>query len=53
MKIFDHVDINCENSLYLVFNNLDGYIEKNNENKYLVFASTDKNEEILERYTKL
>ena len=34
-----------ENSLYLVFNNVDAYIEKN---KYLIFASTDKNKEELE-----
>ena len=36
------------NSLYLVFNNLDAYIEEINENKYLIFASTDKNKEALE-----
>ena len=41
-----------ENSLYLIFNNVDGYIECNsteesNENKYLIFASTDKNKEAL------
>ena len=53
MKSLDHVNIDCENSLYLVFNNVDGYIENVNENKYLVFASTDKNKEILEKYTKL
>ena len=31
----------------------DRYIEESNENKYLVFASTDKNTWILEKYTKL
>ena len=41
-----------ENSLYFVFNNVDAYIECNsteesNENKYLTFASTDKNKEAL------
>ena len=46
MKSLDNVNIDCENSLYLVFNNVDGYIEINNEEKYLVFASTDKNKEI-------
>ena len=30
-------------SLYLVFNNLDVYIEKSGENRYLIFASTGKN----------
>ena len=41
------------NSLYLIFNNVDVYIEENNENKYLIFASTDKNKEVLENYTEL
>ena len=41
------------NSLCLVFNNVDAYIEKNNENKYLIFASTDKNKEALQNYTEL
>ena len=39
------------NSLYLVFNNLDAYIEKSGENKYLIFSSTDKNEMVLGDYT--
>ena len=44
MKSLDHVIIDCENSLCLVLNNVDGYItEKNNKDKYLIFASTDKN----------
>ena len=42
-----------ENSLYLVFNNIDGYIEENNKDKYLIFASTDKKKEALENYTEL
>ena len=47
-----------ENSLYLVFNNVDAYIESNstqksNENKYLIFTSTHKNKEALENYTEL
>ena len=29
-------------SLYLVFNNLDAYIEKSGEKRYLLFASTEK-----------
>ena len=40
-------------SLYLVFNNLDAYIEKSGENKYFIFASTDKNGKALENYTEL
>ena len=50
---FDHVNIESKNSLYLIFNNVDGYIEESNGNKYLIFASTDKNKEILEKYTKI
>ena len=45
-------NLNGSNSLYLVFNNLDAYIEKNGENKYLMFASTDKNEMVLQDYTE-
>ena len=38
-------------SLYLIFNNVDVYIEcnsiqKNNGDKYLIFASTHKNKEV-------
>ena len=47
MKSFDHVNIDCDNSLYLIFNNVDGYIEESNGDKYLVFASTGKNKEAL------
>ena len=36
-------NLNDSNSLYLVFNNSDAYIEKSGKNKYLIFASTDKN----------
>ena len=32
---------------------VDGYIEESNRNKSLVFASTDKNKEVLTKYTKL
>ena len=41
------------NSLYLVFNDLDAYFECIDENKYLVFALTDKNREVLENYKEL
>ena len=42
-----------ENSLYLIFNIADPFIEENNEDKYLNFASTDKNKEALENYIEL
>ena len=41
------------NSLQLIFNNVAAYIEKDNEDKYLIFASTDKNKAALENYTEL
>ena len=40
-------------SFYLIFNNLDAYTEKTNDNKYLIFASTDKNGMMLGDYAKL
>ena len=46
-----HIEFGGAKSLYLVFINLDAYIEKNNEDKYLIFASTDKKKEALENYT--
>ena len=45
-------DLNRSNSFYLVFNNLDAYIEKGGENKFLIFALTDKNKIILKNYTE-
>ena len=53
MKSLDHVNIDSANSIYLVFNNVDEYIEESNGNKYLIFASTDKNKEIWKKYTEL
>ena len=53
MKSLDHVNIDSANSIYLVLNNVDGYIEESNGNKYLIFASTDKNKEIWKKYTEL
>ena len=52
MKSLDNEKIDSTSSLYLIFNNVDGYIECNsleesNEDKYLIFACTDKNKEVL------
>ena len=41
------------NYLYLVFNNLDAYIEKSGENKFLIFSSTEKNKTMLKNYTEV
>ena len=51
IKYFKNYD--STNSLYLIFNNADGYTEESHENKYLIFASTNKNKEALENYTEL
>ena len=42
-SISDYANINSVNPVYLSIGDVDGYIEENNENKYLNFASTDKN----------
>ena len=39
--------------MYLFINKADGSIEESNRSKYLVFLSTDKNKEVLEKHTKL
>ena len=49
MKSYDRAS-----SLYLVFNNVDAYIDCNSTgDKYLIFAFTDKKREALEIYTEL
>ena len=52
-SIWDYENINSVNPLYLIIGEVDGYIAENNGNKYLTFASTDKNKKALEKYTKL
>ena len=46
-------NLDNSNSLYLVFNTLDAYIEKSGENKYLIFTSTDKHGKALKKYAEL
>ena len=36
--------------LYLLINHTNGYVEEKNENKYLIFNSTDENKEVLKKY---
>ena len=45
IKYFKNLD--SANSLYLIFDNVDGHIEESNENKYLNFFSADKKKEAL------
>ena len=46
-------NLNSLNSLFLVFNNLDAFIENSGENRYLIFASTEKSKLMLETNTEL
>ena len=48
MENLDHVNIDSENPLFLIFNNEDGYIPESNGDKYLMFASIGNNREYLE-----
>ena len=52
-SISDCENINSVNLLHLMIGEVDGYVKENNGNEYLTFASTEKNKEVLEKYTKL
>ena len=52
-SISDYENITSVNPLYLVINDVDGYIEENDKNKYLSFASNDNKKEVLKKYIKL
>ena len=47
-NISDYENVNSVNPLFIIIGEVDGYIEENNENKYLTFASTDKNKKGLD-----
>ena len=53
MKDLDYGNIHSANSLYIIFDKVDRYIRKSNGNKCLIFASADKIEEVLTKYTEL
>ena len=53
MKDSDYVKVNSVNTLYLIIDKVDGYIEEKNGNKYLTLVSTDKNKEVLTKFTEL
>ena len=42
IKNSKYVRINSVNSLYLVFNKVNGYFEEINENKYLTLVATNE-----------
>ena len=48
-SISDCENINSVNPLYLIIDEVDGSIEESNGNKYLTFASTDKNKKVLQK----
>ena len=37
----------------MIIGKVDGHIEENNGNKYLIFDSTNVNKEVLKKYTEL
>ena len=53
MKDSDHVKTNSVNPLHIIINETDLSIAEKNGNKSLTFASADKNQKLLEKYTKL
>ena len=52
-KDSEYLSINSVNPLYLIINEMDGYVEEMNGNKYLTLVSRDKNKEVLTKYTEL
>ena len=53
MKDSDYVKVHSVNPLYLIMEEVNRYIEEKNENEYLTLVSTDKNKEVLIKYTEL
>ena len=49
-KIDDCENIYSVNPLYLRIDHANGYVEEKNENKYLMFDSTDENKELNYQY---
>ena len=46
-KDWKHVKINSVNLLYHIINNVNGYIEDFNKNKYLILVPTNKSKKII------
>ena len=51
-KIDDYESIYSVNPLYLRIDHANGYFEKKNGNKYLIFDSIDENKQLLKKYPK-
>ena len=50
---YSYANINSVDQLYLVINEINGYIEESNGNKYLTLVFTDESKEILKKYKKI
>ena len=48
--IDDLENINSVNPLYLIISHANGYVEEKNENKYLIFDTTDEKKELLKKF---
>ena len=46
-------NVNSVNHLYLMLNRIDDFIEEKNGDKYLNIASTDRNSEVLKKYSEV
>ena len=44
--------INSVNPVYLMINRIDGFIEDKNGDKFLNITSTDRNSEVLKKYSE-
>ena len=49
----DEYNIKSVNPLYLLVHRIDGFIEEKEGDKYLNIASTDRNSEVLKKYSEL
>ena len=49
----DYKNIHSVDHLYFIIGKVDGFIEEGNGNNYLVFASTNKNKDVLKKHTEL
>ena len=47
IKDSNYIKINCVNPLYLILRRENGYVEENNENKYLTLVPTNESKEKL------
>ena len=53
MKDSKFVKINSVNLLYLIINEVSGYFEENNGNKYLMLVPTNESKERIQKYEEL